>query len=111
MQTPASIGGRYEVVDQLGRGGSATVYHVREISSGRDLALKRLRHDLNAARVPALTKHLEREFYALAQLPHPRVIEVHDYGVSEGLAYYTMELLDGGDLRMSAPLPWRRACE
>jgi hypothetical protein len=111
MQTPSSIGGRYEVVDQLGRGGSATVYHVREISSGRDLALKRLRHDLNAARVPALTKHLEREFYALAQLRHPRVIEVHDYGVSEGLAYYTMELLDGGDLRMSAPLPWRRACE
>jgi serine/threonine protein kinase len=107
----ASIGGRYEIVDQLGRGGSATVYHVREISSGRDLALKQLRHDLNVARVPALTKQLEREFYALAQLRHPRMIEVYDYGVSERLPYYTMELLDGGDLRTSAPLPWHRACE
>jgi anti-anti-sigma regulatory factor len=99
------------VLAQLGRGGSAHVYRVQEIASGRELALKRLRHDLNPARAPELTKHLEREFYALAQLRHPRVIEVYDYGVSEGLPYYTMELLDGGDLRASAPLPWRRACE
>jgi hypothetical protein len=99
------------VLAQLGRGGSAYVYHVREIASGQELALKRLRHDLTSARAAELTKHLEREFYALAQLRHPRVIEVYDYGVSEGLPYYTMELLDGGDLRVAAPLPWRHACE
>jgi anti-anti-sigma regulatory factor len=108
---PASIGARYRVLAQLGRGGSAYVYQVREIATGRELALKRLRHDVSAARLATLTKHLEREFYALAQLRHPRVIEVYDYGVSDGLPYYTMELLDGGDLRASAPLPWRRACE
>ncbi|HKP62464.1 MAG TPA: protein kinase [Polyangiales bacterium] len=109
--TPAIIGSRYKVLQQLGRGGSAHVYHVREISSERELALKRLRHDLHATRIPELTKRLEYEFYALAQLRHPRVIEVYDYGVSDGLPYYTMELLDGGDLRASAPLPARRACE
>jgi Protein kinase domain/AAA ATPase domain len=108
---PIDIDARYQVLAHLGRGGSADVYHVREISNGRELALKRLRQDLAAPVVPELTKHLEREFYALAQLRHPRVIEVYDYGVSEGLPYYTMELLDGGDLRTSAPLPWRRACE
>ena len=45
----------------------------------------------------------EREFHALAQLSHPRVIEVYDYGVDETGPYYTMELLDGGDLRARAP--------
>ena len=45
----------------------------------------------------------EREFHALAQLSHPRVIEVYDYGVDETGPYYTMELLDGGDLRAPSP--------
>jgi hypothetical protein len=111
FDAPTSIDARYSVLAHLGRGGSADVYRVREISNGRELALKRLRRDLDGPRIRELTKHLEREFYALAQLRHPRVIEVYDYGVSEGLPYYTMELLDGGDLRTLAPLPWRRACE
>ncbi|HKP59059.1 MAG TPA: protein kinase [Polyangiales bacterium] len=111
MTLPARIGERYSVLAQLGRGGSAYVYHVRDLSNDRELALKRLRHDLPAGRTSELTRHLEREFYALAQLRHPRVIEVHDYAVSDGLPYYTMELLDGGDVRASAPLPWQQACE
>jgi len=52
----------------------------------------------------------EREFHLLAQLSHPRVIEVYDYGIEDGRPYYTMELLDGGDLRELSPLPWRRVC-
>jgi serine/threonine protein kinase len=34
---------------------------------------------------------------------HPQVIEVYGYGVDEAVPYYTMELLDGGDLRERAP--------
>ena len=41
---------------------------------------------------------LEREYHTLAQLAHPRIIEVYDYGVDEHGPYYTMELLDGADL-------------
>src|SRR5262245_3393861 len=78
---PLAIGDRYRVLAHLGRGGSADVYRVCEIAGGQELALKRLRRDLGPARLPELTKHLEREFYALAQLRHPRVIEVYDYGV------------------------------
>src|SRR5262249_42135781 len=37
-------------------------------------------------------------------------IEVYDYGVDDGNAYYTMELLDGKDLRERSPMPWRQAC-
>ena len=53
----------------------------------------------------------EREFRTLVQLSHPRVIEVYDYGIGDAGPYYTMELLDGSDLRELSPLPWRRACE
>ncbi len=108
---PENIGGRYRVLAQIGRGGSAYVYEVEEIASGRVVALKRLRHDLPPSRAGELGKHVEREFYALSQLRHPRVIEVYDYGVSDGLPHYTMELLQGSDLRALAPLPWRRVCE
>ena len=41
----------------------------------------------------------EREYHTLAQLAHPRIIEVYDYGIDDAGPYYTMELLDGGDLR------------
>lgn len=105
-----TIGGRYEVQELLGRGGMAVVYRVRDSISGRMLALKRLC-------IPAGSKHpeqaaalFEREFRMLAQLSHPRIIEAYDYSVdAEGL-FYTMELLDGRDLRECSPLPWREAC-
>ena len=38
------------------------------------------------------------------------VIEVYDYGIDDRTPYYTMELLDGGDLRERSPLPWRDVC-
>jgi hypothetical protein len=52
----------------------------------------------------------EREFDTLSQLVHPRIIEVYEYHRDHQGPYYTMELLDGGDLRKRSPLPWREAC-
>jgi tetratricopeptide (TPR) repeat protein len=52
----------------------------------------------------------EREFDTLSQLVHPRIIEVYDYHRDHQGPYYTMELLDGGDLRERSPVPWREAC-
>ena len=51
----------------------------------------------------------EREYHTLVRLKHPRIIEVYDYGIDEHGPYYTMELLDGSDLRELAPLPWQRS--
>jgi serine/threonine protein kinase len=53
----------------------------------------------------------EREFDTLSQLVHPRIIEVYDYHRDAQGPYYTMELLDGGDLRERSPVPWRVACQ
>ncbi len=107
---PAQIGVRYQVDALLGRGGMATVYRVTDAATERRMALKQLALPQEPSRRAETVALFEREFHALAQLSHPRVIEVYDYGVDETGPYYTMELLDGGDLRARAPLPWRQAC-
>jgi hypothetical protein len=99
------IGGRYEVDSRLGKGGMGEVFRVRDRSSGQELALKRIVG--TGEREASL---FEREFHTLRSLAHPRIIRVHDYGVDGDSAYYTMELLDGQDLRDAAPLPYRTAC-
>lgn len=101
----------YTMLEELGRGGMACVYRVFDRRSGALVALKQLLPARSAALAKQRTQHFEHEFQVLSQLSHPRVIEVYDYGLSEHGPYYTMELLDGGDLSTHAPVPWRRACE
>ena len=51
-----------------------------------------------------------QEFRTLAQLAHPHVVQVHDFGSDEQGPYSTMELLAGESLHALSPLPWRQAC-
>src|SRR5688572_23021318 len=104
------IAGRYRVQGELGRGGMAVVHRVTDVTYGRELALKQLVPPRSARSAREATLLFEREFHTLTQLSHPRVIEVYDYGLADGTPYYTMELLDGRDLRELSPLPWRQAC-
>ena len=102
---------RYQVQELLGRGGMACVYRVKDLVSQREVALKQLTAPRELAERGRLTALFEREFQTLVQLSHPQVIEVYDYGLlPDKTPYYTMELLDGGDLRERAPLGWRQAC-
>jgi hypothetical protein len=105
-----SVAGRYRIEALLGQGGMAEVFQVLDTSTGERRALKRLLKG-DPRKLQRATELFEREFLTLAQLAHPRVVTVHDYGVEEGVAYYTMELLDGGDLQQHAPVPWRKACK
>ncbi|HKU40201.1 MAG TPA: protein kinase, partial [Polyangiales bacterium] len=103
------IAGRYRIEELLGRGGMATVYRALDLRTDRYCALKRgWAGDVRKTqRRGAL---LEREYHTLAQLAHPRIIEVYEYGVDERGPFYTMELLAGTDLDAGGRLPWRRAC-
>ena len=103
------IDDRYEVRALLGRGGMASVYRVLDRTSDGEIALKQL-HVTGNSQQAIVVALFEREFHTLAQLHHPSVITVYDYGFGADGAYYTMELLDGGDLRERAPVPWREAC-
>ena len=103
------IGGRYQVQGTLGTGGMAHVYRATDTATGRELAVKRSFPE-PANRQSRARSFLEREFHTLAQLSHPRVIEVYDFGVDDHGPFYTMELLDGGDLKERTPCDWRAAC-
>lgn len=94
-----------------------TVYAAVDESTGQRVALKRLgssaaagtrRKSDGGVRDAAILFQLE--YTMLARLVHPSLIEVYEYGVDGGVPYYTMELLDGRDLREIAPVPYREAC-
>jgi hypothetical protein len=108
--TGTRIANRYTLLKLLGRGGMARVYHAIDDATGREVALKQLVLPEAVDQRATVAGLFEREFHVLSQLRHPRVIAVYDYGVHESGPYYTMELLDGGDLRDHAPLPWRELC-
>lgn len=104
------IANRYQIERVLGRGGMAVVYMVYDLSTTRYVALKRLSVRDDAAKQKKVVKLFELEFYTLSHLSHPRVIEVYDYGIENGIPYYTMERLDGGDLTNLSPINWKKAC-
>jgi hypothetical protein len=88
----------------------ASIYRVHDLASGKELALKQLETSPDDTSRDEAATAFEREFHVLAQLSHPHVVQVYDYGVGTRGPFYTMELLDGGDVRERAPLPWQEAC-
>jgi hypothetical protein len=111
MTQPASLPtGRYDVESTLGEGGMGVVYRARDVVTGKVVALKRLVVPNDSMR-SLLTALFEREFHTLSQLSHPAVIRVFDYGVDTDGPYYTMELLEGTDLRSREDIGSDELCQ
>jgi eukaryotic-like serine/threonine-protein kinase len=111
MRSPTGslIAGRYSTEAELSRGGMGVVYRVHDLHTGRTCALKRARAGREEGAL-GQTRALKYEYQLLHSLRHPRIIRVYDYGDDHAGPYYTMELLDGTDLRHLAPMAWREAC-
>ncbi len=91
---------RYHILEQLGRGGMATVYKAFDTRLERDVAVKLIRKEAFGAEVlDRILKRFEREAKALARLSHTNIIQVHDYGIFAGAPYLVMEYLPGGTLK------------
>jgi serine/threonine protein kinase len=86
----------YVVGEILGRGGMGVVYKARHLRLNRPVAVKMM---LNGgfAGPPELAR-FQREAEVLAAPEHPNIVHVYDVGESEGLPYFTMEFVDGGNL-------------
>jgi serine/threonine-protein kinase len=110
FQTEKTISDRYSIERVLGQGGMAVVYEVHDEIKDRNVALKRLLEKKNKKKYGNFLALFESEFHTLSELAHPRIVEVYDYGVDAKGPYYTMELLNGDDLRSLSPLPWKRVC-
>lgn len=91
-----TLANRYQILDTLGEGGGGKVLLVEDPIRGRRLAMKLLAESL---RDPDGILRFKQEFRLMAQLRHPRLVEVFDYGTCEaGTPFYTMELIEGEDL-------------
>jgi protein kinase-like protein len=88
---------RYEILREVGRGGTATVYLARQTDLSRLVALKEL-SALSAAD-PKAAKRFVRESRLAGSLNHPSIVTVHDYFEDHATAYIAMEYLERGSLR------------
>jgi Protein kinase domain/Gram-negative bacterial TonB protein C-terminal len=91
------LGGRYEVLGFLGRGGFASVYQVRSASLQRFEALKVL-HESHGEDSD-FVQRFRQEARVAASLEHPSIVKVYDFGHVEGTLWYSMQFVEGPSLK------------
>ncbi len=100
----------YEVLEEVGRGGTAVVYKARHLLLDRLVALKVLRD--GEASSPDQRARLLAEAAAVARLDHPNVVQIHEAGEVQGRTFLALEFVEGGSLAdrlHGTPLPVREA--
>ncbi|MBI3424995.1 MAG: protein kinase [Acidobacteria bacterium] len=93
-----TLDGKYRLEQLLGKGGMGAVYRATDLRLQRQVALKIL--TAGAFGEAAALRRFEREARAVAQLNHPHIVAVYDYGNVGGSAYLVMECLRGVTLRV-----------
>jgi eukaryotic-like serine/threonine-protein kinase len=92
---PAILG--YRIVARLGRGGMGVVYKAIHLALNRPVALKMLGGSVHGLDDETRAR-FRKEAEALASLRHPNIVPVYEVGEADGLPFFTMELVEGGDL-------------
>src|SRR5438552_15591675 len=107
------FGNRYQPERHLARGGMAEVYLARDALLDRPVALKVLFPELSADR--NFVERFRREAQSAANLNHPNIVSVYDWGQEQGTYFIVMEYIDGRSLadilRSEGPLHPQRAAE
>ena len=97
METPSVLNERYEITSHIARGGMADVYEGRDTELTRSVAIKVLHSQFSADE--AFVKRFRREAQAAANLSHPNIVGIYDWGQSEGTYFIVMEIVEGRSLR------------
>lgn len=88
---------RYQLGRRMGSGGMAVVYQARDLMLERTVAIKVLREDFS--RDPAFRERFRQEAKAAANLSHPNIVTVHDFGIDQGHIFIVMEFVPGATLK------------
>ncbi len=93
--------GRYQILEEIGRGAMGVVYRAQDPVIGREVAVKmmHLAADGEGASRPEFFSRFQTEARAAGLLTHPNIVVVYDAGEEEGLFYITMELVPGHSLQ------------
>jgi serine/threonine-protein kinase len=107
------VDGRYRVLSRLGSGGMADVFLAEDQQLGRKVALKLLHHRF--AEDPDFVERFRREAQAAANLNHPNIVGIYDWGQDGGTYFIVMEYVEGRSLRdlmrAEGPLDAQRAAD
>src|SRR5216110_1971575 len=104
---------RYQIVRHLARGGMAEVYLAHDLLLDRPVALKVLFPEYASDR--SFVERFRREARSAANLNHPNIVSIYDWGEEEGTYFIVMEYVEGRSLRQvireDGPLPAKRAAQ
>ena len=91
--------GRYQIVEELGRGSMGVVYRGFDPVIGRTVAIKTmLTEGLGPQEFQEYKARFQREAMAAGILAHPNIITVYDFGEDQGILFLAMEFLEGRSL-------------
>src|ERR1700761_6804558 len=96
MSQPQVFGGRYELVRHIARGGMAQVYLAQDVLLDRPVALKVLFPELSVSN--AFVERFRREAKAAANLTHPNIVSIYDWGQGDRTYFIVLEFVDGPTL-------------
>ncbi|MBU2609831.1 MAG: protein kinase [Chloroflexi bacterium] len=97
MEETRLLNDRYQLLEGLGKGGMAYVYRARDLMLERYVGVKIMREDYS--RDPAFQERFRQEAKAAANLSHPNIVTVHDFGLDAGKLFIVMEYVPGTDLK------------
>jgi serine/threonine-protein kinase len=92
-----AVGGRYEIIREIGRGGTGVVYEARQTGVSRVVALKLLSAGKHAG--PEQLFRFRAEAKLVGRLQHPNIVQIYEAGEQDGFPFLALEFMSGGSLR------------
>jgi len=97
MKIGTLLNERYQLQTTLGTGGMAQVFRALDITLERPVAVKILKTDVSSD--PQAQERFRQEAKAIANLTHPNIVTLHDFGYDQGVLFFVMEYLPGSNLK------------
>ena len=102
LKKGSTLGGRYTILEELGRGGMGVVYKAEDTKLKRTVALKFLPPELT--HIPEVKERFVREAQAAAALDHPNICTVYEFDEAEETTFISMAYIEGQSLRKKIEL-------